>query len=187
MPDTERIVFGYGSSLVPKLHFIQEMQEAELQEEEHPRWSLGARKNETDGEKMKSINAIVLIVIVLLCNGLAYADIKQKVYEKAVSSTERLGEEVHETLELAKKLGFYVDEVRFEVSLTPKVEIFFRDKGDTGKLYSLLDDANKAQKTVLRMLQATRNFNVAHYSPTGIKLVTGIAKPNVEILSTWQP
>ena len=99
--------------------------------------------------------------------------------------TQKVGVELHKTLALAKKIGFFVDEVRFETSLTPKIEVYFRDAGDIGNISKVLKSANKSQKFVLRLLQATRKFELAHYSPTGVKLVTGLAKPSVEILTTY--
>jgi hypothetical protein len=135
---------------------------------------------------MNKLGKLVCILLFIFVMPAASADFKQGIYDKVVSGTERVGEELHGTLILAKSLGFYVNEIRFEISLTPKIEVFFRDNGDTGKLPELLGNANKVQKGVLRLLQSTRKFNLAHYSPVGIKLITGVAKPSVEILTTWQ-
>lgn len=135
---------------------------------------------------MNLLKTLSLTLIILLISSIAQADLKQKIYDKVVDGTERVGEKLHSTLALAKELGFYVDEVRFEVSITPKVEVYFRDKGDTGQLSQLLRQANKVEKGVLRLLQATRRFKLNNYSPTGVKLITGIAKPSVEILTTWE-
>ncbi len=132
------------------------------------------------------IKVILLALALLMAPSLGYSsDFKQKVFDKIVAGTERVGDELHTTLALAKKLGFFVDEIRFEVSLTPKIEVFFRDAGDTGLLPSLLKEGNKIQQNVLRLLQSTRKFKVTHYSPTGVKLITGVAKPSVEIIATW--
>jgi hypothetical protein len=134
----------------------------------------------------KRITSCFLLIIFCLINSTpSHADFKQKTIEKIVQGTEKVGEELHQILALAKEMGFFVNEVRFEISLTPRVEVFFRDVGDKGNLNTVMSKANKAQQAVLRLLQSTRKFNVAHYSPTGVKLVTGVAKPSVEILASY--
>jgi hypothetical protein len=83
------------------------------------------------------------------------------------------------------QIGFVVDEVRFGVSLPPKIEVYFHDTGDTGQLDTLLAQANKVQKSILRALHATRKFNLAHYTVSGIKL-TLATKPTIEILTKFE-
>ena len=128
---------------------------------------------------------LLSVILVLFLATPVHADIKQSIYNKTIDVVEKLGDSTHTALAKAQKLGFVVNEVRFEISITPKIEVFFRDTGDTGLFSQLVNNSTKSEEAILRLLQSTRKFNIAHYSPTGIKLITGIAKPSVEILTSF--
>ena len=116
----------------------------------------------------------------------ASADLKQRAMDQIAKGAEKSASLTHQLLVKAQKIGFFVDEVRFEVSVTPKIEVYLRDKGDNGNFEKVIGTSGGVEEKILRSLQATRSFSVAHYSPTGIKLTTGIAKPVVEILTSFQ-
>lgn len=128
---------------------------------------------------------ICLAVLLLLLPSLGHADLKQKAADQVVRAAKRVANETHDLLSLAQKIGFMVDEVRFEMSASPKVEVFFRDTGDKGNFDTVIKSVSGTKELLLRGLQATRKFKVTHYSPTGVKLTTGVAVPKVEILSSF--
>jgi hypothetical protein len=130
------------------------------------------------------IRTTVLAVFLCLSSGLAQPA-SADMTDKAIDVATKLGEEAHSVLAAAQQIGFLVDEVRFEMSLTPKVEVYFRDVGDNGQYESVTSGAPRHVQAILELLQATRKFSIAHYSPKGVKLITGAAKPSVEIITLF--
>lgn len=68
-----------------------------------------------------------------------------------------------------KSIGFKVDEVRTELDLTPKIEIFFRDVSD-GASPSDTSGITKDCDRVARFLLTTRRWHYAGFRLTGVKI-----------------
>ena len=126
-----------------------------------------------------------IFVLALLLANTAHADLRQAALNKAAEYSSKVADEVHGMLSLAQQMGFVVNEIRIELGLTPKCEVFFRDIGDNGNFDSIIRSTDGPTEKALRALQSTRQINLAHYTPTGVKLTTCLASPKVEILASF--
>jgi len=113
----------------------------------------------------------------------AQGDFAQTALEQALRVAESLVEQAEQFTLKAKKLGFDVYEVRFEMSLTPSVDIFLHDRGDTGHLRALVAGSSQFEALALRLLHATRKFELGQYKAYGVKVTIGLEPPSVVILT----
>ncbi|MCB1420999.1 MAG: hypothetical protein KDJ69_00710 [Nitratireductor sp.] len=111
------------------------------------------------------------------------SDIKGYTTEKTLGVAEGLAKNLYDTLKLSEEIGFKVEQITIEISLSPKVVIILYDNGDTGKFTDAISGAEDYQATVLNLLQATRSFQVSGFKRRGVRLTTGAATPAVEIIA----
>jgi hypothetical protein len=65
-------------------------------------------------------------------------------------------------------IGFYFDEIRTEIDLTPKIEMYFRDGGSS--VGGVPDTVTGPCRNMARILLKTREVQYAGYRLKGVKL-----------------
>lgn len=81
-------------------------------------------------------------------------------------------------------IGFYFDEIRTELDLTPKIELFFRDGGAPAGAAVPSTIAGSCH-TMAKMLLAGRQVEYGGYRLKGVKLT--LPSPKVELIHVIAP
>lgn len=97
---------------------------------------------------------------------------KQEKKDEAIERMEQKMIELHQSLIEINKIGFIADEVRVVSGFPPHAEVFFSDRGTTGREDDILlkNKHKKVLYKVLKLLRDTRKIKVAHYEIKRVKI-----------------
>ena len=100
---------------------------------------------------------------------------------------EKLKSYVIEAQNCAKQMseiGFYFDEIRTEIDLTPKIELYFRDGGGAARA-TVPSTINGSCQSMAKMLLTTRDIHYGGYRLKGVKVT--LPSPKVELIHVVAP
>lgn len=128
--------------------------------------------------KWMSIAVVVGVVMGPVAEGAAFdaGFIKEKAKALVV--------EAQKCAKQMSDIGFYFDEIRTEIDLTPKIELYFRDGGASvgAEVPSTIAGSCHA---MAKMLLASRQVQYGGYRLKGVKLT--LPSPKVELIHVIAP